>query len=331
MLRSELTRRALVAGAAAVAATATSAAVAAQAEPDPIFALIEAHKVAFQEFENWPGFRVFDKSPEDEAEERRLSDADWDAACALGDCIPTSMAGVIALLDYVADLNSTYDQMDYSGKMRPQSYWVLHNCALALEDMAGVAAVSALPTAAPAGVNTNNADAKLIALGVDLERIIREWLALKQFDRMASAEHEAACERAGLPFIGIEALEDGTMTREQFDEHHGKRQAIRTKYDDREEAQCDEHGCSIAWSEIHDRLLPLCGRILACRAHTVAGLAVQARAISLSVPELWDDEEEEEDDNSDECHHRRFIEAVCSFTGVVPVASEEAARKAVRP
>src|SRR5262245_17260790 len=133
MLRSELTRRALVAGAAAVAATATPAAVTAQAEPDdPIFALIEAHKAANQEFGTYLSTRI---EPEgDDPEEIRLSDADSKAGRALGDCIPTSMAGVIALLRYVADLEIPYFETAADGKVHPQSYWVQHNCAAGLED-----------------------------------------------------------------------------------------------------------------------------------------------------------------------------------------------------
>jgi len=51
-------------------------------------------------------------------------------------------------------------------------------------------------------------------------------------------------------------------------------------------------------------------------ATTIAGLSVQAKAVSLSFSELWDNETDWED------HHRRFIETVCAFTGVTPVPLE---------
>jgi hypothetical protein len=43
------------------------------------------------------------------------------------------------------------------------------------------------------------------------------------------------------------------------------------------------------WSAIHARLYPLVDAILSREAHTLAGLAVQARAFTLSSAEWWDD------------------------------------------
>jgi hypothetical protein len=56
------------------------------------------------------------------------------------------------------------------------------------------------------------------------------------------------------------------------------------------------------------RLLGLTDDILGRRAHSVAGLAVQTRAIIMAAPDLWDCENER--------HERTFIEAVCAFVGV---------------
>jgi len=58
--------------------------------------------------------------------------------------------------------------------------------------------------------------------------------------------------------------------------------------------------------DIDDRLFPLAEDILSRRARTVAGLAVQAKAVTLAAGELWNDGR---DDNE---HERAFIEAVCA-------------------
>jgi len=62
-------------------------------------------------------------------------------------------------------------------------------------------------------------------------------------------------------------------------------------------------------------MYPVIDDILARRAKTVAGLAVQARAITLSEPEMWDD--------ADGYKIKGFIEAVCAFVGVTPVPLEK--------
>lgn len=78
----------------------------------------------------------------------------------------------------------------------------------------------------------------------------------------------------------------------------------------------DEHGVSIAWTKIHRRMLPLCDRILRFQPCTPGGLAIMARAISLSEDTLWDDE-------GDAAKNIVvFIKAVCSFAGTRPVQEE---------
>src|ERR1700738_5052960 len=43
----------------------------------------------------------------------------------------------------------------------------------------------------------------------------------------------------------------------------------------------DEHGCRIDWNEIHGIIYPLCEKIMSLPAHTLADLALQARAVAL--------------------------------------------------
>jgi hypothetical protein len=65
------------------------------------------------------------------------------------------------------------------------------------------------------------------------------------------------------------------------------------------------------WDAIHGRLFPLAEEILSKKARTIAGLAVQARAVTLAAREIWEPEFMEEHD-----HERKFIESVCAFVGV---------------
>jgi hypothetical protein len=61
--------------------------------------------------------------------------------------------------------------------------------------------------------------------------------------------------------------------------------------DDKNE-DVDEDGASVVWNSIHDRMFPLCQRILSCRAVSVAGFGVQARTISLVSSDIWECEVE---------------------------------------
>jgi hypothetical protein len=100
------TRRAMLAGAAAIPTTALPAAALAAMplEPDPIFAAIEAHRARWSEFNAWCALPEAG-TEEGKAAENRLSDAEWEAAIALVEIEPTTMAGVIALLRYTVGVN----------------------------------------------------------------------------------------------------------------------------------------------------------------------------------------------------------------------------------
>ena len=76
----------------------------------------------------------------------------------------------------------------------------------------------------------------------------------------------------------------------------------------------DEHGVHIAWKNIHDRLHRLLDEILSYEAQTLARLVVQTHALALSNSEWWGDGYE---DNERNC---LFVESLCSFLGITPVA-----------
>jgi hypothetical protein len=123
------TRRGFLSTAAALAASAAVAIPANAADastPDPVFAAIEVHKAARLAFENavsrgsaldeelpgektrswitvWEQTIVETDDPrwiDSVREVHRTSDAETDAACALASIAPTTMAGVVGLLQY---------------------------------------------------------------------------------------------------------------------------------------------------------------------------------------------------------------------------------------
>ena len=106
-------RRAILAGAAALPALAMPAI--ASATVDPIFALIEAHRVAFPrrlEAQRATGEIPLLEDPDCGEADRALHaaddeafEADMNAAFALVTVPPTTMAGVLALIDYVDNFN----------------------------------------------------------------------------------------------------------------------------------------------------------------------------------------------------------------------------------
>jgi hypothetical protein len=73
------------------------------------------------------------------------------------------------------------------------------------------------------------------------------------------------------------------------------------------------------WEAIHDRLSPLAAEILSKKAQTIAGLAVQTRAITLVAYDIW-----EPAFVGDSDHERKFIEAVCAFVRVAVPFQDEA-------
>ena len=101
------------------------------------------------------------------------------------------------------------------------------------------------------------------------------------------------------------------MSHDEYREYENKRFNLRVK---EEEEEVDEHGASVVWNSIHDRLFPLCEDILSRKAKTSAGFAVQARAMSVHHAEEWDTIGDEE--------NRSFIEAACAVVGVTPVPLE---------
>jgi hypothetical protein len=106
-MSDKLDRRTMLTGAASasilalpVAATAGSHGTIGCEEPDPIFAAIEAHRQAFLECE---GCGI-------EENVSRLSDIETGALCDLLEVTPTTLAGVVALSRYAAELTALFNR-----------------------------------------------------------------------------------------------------------------------------------------------------------------------------------------------------------------------------
>jgi hypothetical protein len=173
-----------------------------------------------------------------------------------------------------------------------------------LAGAAGLPAIAALSTsmAGPAA----DADAELLTLGQKLDPIIEEWKRLRAIDDADQHAFEAKVIRA----TGIAYHDAPEVPERPWPE--GSYWAIREAIGiERPDADPE----LTRWDCIHDQMYPVIDDILARRAKTVAGLAVQARAITLSEPEMWDD--------ADGYKIKEFIEAVCAFVGVTPVPLEK--------
>jgi hypothetical protein len=171
------------------------------------------------------------------------------------------------------------------------------------------AASAAVTVPAGAGVNP---DAELLALGARLEPIIEQWKAMRSADDENRAAFEAKVEQAtGIAFRDAPDIPERPWPVDNY-------WAIRSRIISEE-----PHGDpdSTRWDRFFDRLSPLIDAILSRKAQTVAGLAVQARAFTLSSNEWWGDDPPCENDAL------AFAEAVCAFVGIVPTPLERTAER----
>jgi hypothetical protein len=109
---SKLSRRSIVASAAALPALAVPAvAIATITEPDPVFAAIEAHRDAFMrnKRDNRTAGELVTNTPEEKAAaatEQKTYKLYHTQCFALASTIPTTMAGIVALTAYVDDFRA---------------------------------------------------------------------------------------------------------------------------------------------------------------------------------------------------------------------------------
>jgi hypothetical protein len=163
------TRRGFLSTAAAAAATAAAAIPANAANPlraDPIFEAIEVHRAARLAFENAVsrGSALDEELPREKTpscitvweqtiietddprwidsvhEVNRTSDAETDAACALVSIAPTTMAGVVRLLQYTINIQPeewpTELQSNDGTKTQPWHFFLIEMLIAVLPGMA---------------------------------------------------------------------------------------------------------------------------------------------------------------------------------------------------
>ena len=136
-MTTQSTRRCVLAGIAAVPAVSLPV-LAPPTESDPIFALIEAHRAAHAEYDRAYREGITD---EREADMTRLRYAAYDLAARLVSTLPTTVAGVGALLAYYAERTGENrwgsvfptELPDVEGRERPFEYFLARSAAKAID------------------------------------------------------------------------------------------------------------------------------------------------------------------------------------------------------
>jgi hypothetical protein len=101
----------------------------ANVSPDPVFALIEEHRIAYIAHG-----AVRAAADSTEAQLEAASETDIEARDSLTNIAPSTVAGCAALLRYVADHVAVHEQGDPDGW--PDIYQLIRNVADALERLA---------------------------------------------------------------------------------------------------------------------------------------------------------------------------------------------------
>jgi hypothetical protein len=126
----QVSRRTIVSGAAALPAIAVCVTAVAATEPDPIFAAIAAHRSAWAALCRDCSRLDEEDTPEAQTKLSKLHDAVSEAEEQLIEIEPTTMAGAITLLRYLAEFQAVGDVFD--GHSPEQTYF-FDNLATALE------------------------------------------------------------------------------------------------------------------------------------------------------------------------------------------------------
>jgi hypothetical protein len=169
---------------------------------------------------------------------------------------------------------------------------------------AAVATASALASASPAETSFPDLVAKFI-------RVRERWRAQQEVDETHRRMRAELFRKAvGFPFEEWRTLED------QTDPRFAQGQAIYDMIWEEEWDPVDEHGCSIAWNEIHDELCPLAEEVLSRTPQSLADLAWQAEILFVSEPELHDQTLMDDAEEEGPALHWTFIRNVRALGGL---------------
>jgi hypothetical protein len=173
--------------------------------------------------------------------------------------------------------------------------------------VSSAAALPALTVPALADV-IDHPDAELLQLGDQLAVVEREWEAMAVEFQRRSQIFEAARERAGLPDRNYNDFEN----YDQFIEYNRKLHALWPESDSDLDREAETNN-------FVERKYAIIEKILSLKATTIAGLAVQARAIVLDNAEFWDRGAMKSEKEAPELRRQRqFLELTCSFLGIEP-------------
>jgi hypothetical protein len=171
-------------------------------------------------------------------------------------------------------------------------------------------AVTALPAIAvlpAAALGEGNPDAKLLALGVQLEALIAVWMVEAERDRHNLSAFKAKVDK-------VTGIDSDLVPRPWSRDYIEARKAIAAA----DVADDDED--EDRWTKFHDRFYPFHDAIMGETAETLDGLAVQARAFTVSANDWWSGcgcgcgGVEERD--------LQFVEAVLAFLDVAAVSRQ---------
>ncbi|HEX4410567.1 MAG TPA: hypothetical protein VH206_17485 [Xanthobacteraceae bacterium] len=320
----------LVSVASLASSTAISApALADERAPDPIFAAIDKHHAADDKFGEAIGLvSQFEEEhrdaaghfscSEDDPEYVRLEELRDEAGDASGDATrkmfltaPTTLVGLAALVD-VVEKNEEFLQIYMNKEDRTLCTGAfIRSVSTAIKTISSGSSTAADLSISPAMASTQtDSDAKLFRLGARLELVRKQWSAQRSADKRKIDEWDARCVAACLPRAGGD-----DMSEEDWLSYREKREALFVGDKD----DVDTDGTSKVWTKIHGKMMPLVDKILAIKATSLSGLAIQATAMSMSSAEWWEDLEEESSKLE-----RQLVESICSAAGIVPAPLVEA-------
>jgi hypothetical protein len=167
-----------------------------------------------------------------------------------------------------------------------------------------------LPALSVPALAIDHPDAELLRLGDQLAVVEREWEAKAADFQGRSQAFNAACEHAGLD---PDRAHSDFETYNQFVEHLNKLGTLWPEGDSDFDDEAETN-------KFNDRLYGLIEKILSLKVTTLAGLAVQTRAMVLDNAEFWGGEglTQSEENDPNKRRQRQFLEAMCSFLGIEP-------------
>jgi len=184
------------------------------------------------------------------------------------------------------------------------------NSIVSATSLMAAAAVASPIHASSIGSDEN---AELMQLGQQLDLLTRQWVAQRKSERQKMDVFDREVELV----TGIKFKDAGPLDYQS--EYWKTRRALSDKRAKRANETRDQEDGD-PWVPLDDRLSQLVPGILAQKARTMSGVAIQARAAAIACQELWDSDLIENEGSLDV--ERIFIEAVCRYAGITPLPLE---------